>query len=126
MVIVENQLRMSEEGQAMYREGINDYLQVTDQIQMKIATSIKSQSQLSINELFNLLQNAPHILGREASHISNYIKGSFAAFPESPGLSVGEKIPNNLCISNSTQHLYSLQELVQRTPFTILFCGSIS
>ena len=144
MIVAENALRMSPEAQDLYRthqiittRSRDDYLVVTDMLQMQIAErffplvqahSNTNLQKLSTLELFDLLQNAPHLLGREASHLSNYIKGSFAAFPEKEALRVGEKVPQDVSIASDVDSLVPLVSLVKNNsaPWTILFCGSIS
>lgn len=90
---LENVLRLSSEGQILYRD--LGYEKATERIRKHvISLTRREKSQpLSIERRRQLLLNAMFILGaKEAASLANYMAGSVSAFPPSQ-LNVGEKIP---------------------------------
>jgi hypothetical protein len=75
---------------------------------------------------FEMLQWAPHTLGRAASRLSNYIKGSFAAFPMVPPIETGEPVPPTCVLRTCTGEEVSLRSLAQNARYTVILAGSVS
>lgn len=125
MVQREHQLRMSQEGQAIYaKHGYAEgYLPGTEEIQTQIAVEYLSQPgnrfYTHVQEGYELLKDAPHILGSEAATLSNYIKGSFAAFPE---VFAGPAPAAPIHISDLKGKAHMFQDVIQAV--TVVVAGS--
>jgi len=88
IVIRENELRLGAFGQEQYLTygGEGGYMHATHLIQCRAVEDFLAEAQQAglyqtVEQGAGILIEAPHILGAEAAALSNYIKGSFAAFP---------------------------------------------
>ena len=74
-----------------------------------------------------IMRDAPHLLGAEGAAHSNYIAGSFAAFPrvDATLVAVGELVPATVCVGQPPDgRSEALVAVAGRARWTVVLAGS--
>jgi hypothetical protein len=143
MVQRENELRLSPATTAAYRAaGVNQarrlrhshnvvILQIREQVVAEFLSAAMAVNLYATQEAgIAMLRDAPHRLGAEAAKHSNYIAGSFAAYPPARAhlVQIGDTLSSNVTVAlPPAGQLTSLLSLITRTPsiaWTVVLAGS--
>lgn len=135
MVKYENEQRMSSQAEEKYAlvqawRPDESYDAVTLELQKQVVKHFEQELKtlnVTNEEGLEMLIDAPHLLGPElGSSLSNYIKGSYSAFPKKQQiLQVGDYISSDILLCTRKGDFTNLEKIVSSSGVnTIVLAGS--
>ena len=121
----EHDLRMSSQGQAIYEKYNYEYgyEQATTVLRKQVVQEFATSGLYThAEEGMDFIVNLPHLLGEEAAELSNYIKGSFAAFPQRFASRQQQGGENKIHVADLKGDLHEFKRLAIGT--TVVLAGS--
>jgi len=121
----EHDLRMSAQGQAIYKKYNYEYgyEEATSLLRQQVVQEFATSGLYAhAEEGMDFIVNLPHLLGEEAAELSNYIKGSFAAFPQRFARRPLPGVQNKIHVADSKGELHEFKRLAIGT--TVVLAGS--